>query len=213
MRPSPFANIVGDIHYILPGVFNDLPLTSNSLLITSCLYALWLYAARHRIPYSWPLFIVSVAVAAVLLSTTRYIFLAALPIAYSTIFMGLLNPPKIALVTKGDYSYGLYLYSFPIQQSLSSLMANHRYWLTTPCWICAALSWHLVEANALKHKRITQWTGKIEQAIARWRAAHPVRQTAILRSFAAVFPRMSAFSVSLSALLAKMWSTGWSSHG
>jgi hypothetical protein len=36
---------------------------------------------------------------------------------------------------------------------------------------------------------------------------------AIFSSFAAVLPRMSAFSASLSDVLAKMWSTGWSCQG
>src|SRR4051812_4309496 len=46
-----------------------------------------------------------------------------------------------------------------------------------------------------------------------WRSAVRQDYIAILRSFAAVLPRMSAFSPSLSDVLAKMWSTGWSCQG
>lgn len=57
----------------------------------------------------------------------------------------------------GDYSYGIYIYGFPIQQSLSALMPNlsvptmliSSFCLTS---ILAILSWHLMEKQFLKLK-------------------------------------------------------------
>jgi peptidoglycan/LPS O-acetylase OafA/YrhL len=33
-------------------------------------------------------------------------------------FLGLINPRRIAILESGDYSYGIYLYSVPIQQAV-----------------------------------------------------------------------------------------------
>lgn len=56
----------------------------------------------------------------------------------------------------GDFSYGVYIYAFPIQQVLapvfSSPLAN--FLATTPLvLLCAVLSWHGVEKPALGYKR------------------------------------------------------------
>lgn len=57
----------------------------------------------------------------------------------------------------GDYSYGIYIYAFPVQQSLVFLMPD----IGIPEMIvsasaitlaCAALSWHLIEKRALSYK-------------------------------------------------------------
>lgn len=57
----------------------------------------------------------------------------------------------------GDYSYGIYIYAFLIQQSLVFLMPNigimlmliYSTLITLPC---AMLSWHLIEKKALTYK-------------------------------------------------------------
>jgi peptidoglycan/LPS O-acetylase OafA/YrhL len=57
----------------------------------------------------------------------------------------------------GDYSYGIYIYAFPIQQSLAQMVPN----ITVPMMIAASfsvtlffamLSWHLIEKRFLKKK-------------------------------------------------------------
>lgn len=62
------------------------------------------------------------------------------------------------LFQKNDYSYGLYLYAFPVQMTLA-YFGFHKF--GTPIFIgitliitfaFAAASWHLVERNALKLK-------------------------------------------------------------
>jgi peptidoglycan/LPS O-acetylase OafA/YrhL len=78
-------------------------------------------------------------------------YLLPLPIAYMTVYMGLLNPPKNFLIRSADYSYGVYLYGFPVQQAVAYLFPDQRAWyvhlpaslLVAGVW--AALSWHLVE--------------------------------------------------------------------
>lgn len=58
----------------------------------------------------------------------------------------------------GDYSYGTYVYAFPIQQTISSLHHIGSGWLmflfaTPPTMVAAVLSWHLIERPALNIKR------------------------------------------------------------
>jgi peptidoglycan/LPS O-acetylase OafA/YrhL len=44
-----------------------------------------------------------------------------------TVYLGLLNPPKLGLLF-GDHSYGLYLYGFPIQQAVASAGNRTHNW-------------------------------------------------------------------------------------
>lgn len=57
----------------------------------------------------------------------------------------------------GDYSYGMYIYAFPIQQILANqdLTSNVYIHITMSfslTLICAIISWHYIEKNALKLK-------------------------------------------------------------
>ncbi len=59
----------------------------------------------------------------------------------------------------GDFSYGLYLYAFPIQQLLVLYFGRHLNILTlffsafALAFCLAVMSWHLVEKPCLKFKR------------------------------------------------------------
>ena len=58
------------------------------------------------------------------------------------------------LVSTGDYSYGVYIYAFPIQQSVVYLYPNMSIGLyllvcSILTMVCAFFSWHLIEKKAL----------------------------------------------------------------
>jgi peptidoglycan/LPS O-acetylase OafA/YrhL len=64
---------------------------------------------------------------------------------------------------KHDYSYGFYLYAFPIQQLFFTYYQNHflnfylSIFLSFICaFVCAIMSWHFVEKPCLNLKK--KWT-------------------------------------------------------
>ena len=115
---------------------------------------------RRRIPYSPLLFLVSAISYPILLMSvhTETLFLSVPPLVYITLFLGLLNPPRTPLIVGADYSYGIYLYGFPLQQFVSYILPSHRVWLvnvvlgTALAFGCAYLLWTLVETRVL-HKK------------------------------------------------------------
>jgi peptidoglycan/LPS O-acetylase OafA/YrhL len=67
------------------------------------------------------------------------------------------SQPLLWLTRTGDYSYGVYIYAFPIQQTLVFLnprISVERLILlsTLITLVCAVISWHLVERPALRLK-------------------------------------------------------------
>jgi peptidoglycan/LPS O-acetylase OafA/YrhL len=114
---------------------------------------------RDRIPFSWPGVMIAAVASYLLLAHGATVYLAHLPIAYVTVFLGLCDPPRTSLVLGTDYSYGMYLYGFPIQQTIAFLFPETRVWyvnflLGVPVAACfAAFSWHVIEKRVLAHKK------------------------------------------------------------
>ena len=93
------------------------------------LFYLW----RDKIPFSWPLFALCACASYLLLMSRHTVYLAPVFVTYCTIFLGLVPVPKIKLISSGDYSYGLYLYGFPISQAFDGSYSS----VPRP-WLCPA---------------------------------------------------------------------------
>lgn len=135
------------------------------LLVVCFLAGNLVYLARARLPLSPAMLAASIVLSFCLLSRPETTFLAPLPVAYMTAYLGLFNPPKIPVLMDGDYSYGLYLFAFPIQQTCSAFFPGERSWLlnvlvaATLSLGYAFLSWHLIEKPVLaRRKWIIAWT-------------------------------------------------------
>jgi peptidoglycan/LPS O-acetylase OafA/YrhL len=78
-------------------------------------------------------------------------------VGYGAICLGFARPPRGVGRGMGDYSYGIYIYAFPIQQlgahmGFTTPLANIAFALPLTL-VCAMLSWHLVERPALAFKK------------------------------------------------------------
>jgi peptidoglycan/LPS O-acetylase OafA/YrhL len=141
------------------------------ILLLGFLAGVVLFVCREHITVT-PLRTIAAAVVSFALLNLPYAaYFAAFPIAYVTIAIGLTRPPRHAFLASGDYSYGIYLYAFPVQQTVAHLLPQHREWyiniaLALPVTILLAMfSWHAVEKHALKLKGlIAGKTGKARTA-------------------------------------------------
>jgi peptidoglycan/LPS O-acetylase OafA/YrhL len=215
-----FLNILGEIHYVLPGVFVGNPTHSvngqlwtvpfelgcyialgaialvnayrrkwlllglfvllqsgqilntifrfnhsyngagGTTIILCFLAGLTLYRFRDRLPYSSRIAALSFVLAIASIAIPNAIRFSPLPMAYLTVYLGLLNPPRNKYLLSGDYSYGLYLYGYPIQQAVVQMLPAWREWYWTllfslpTAFAVAFVSWHLIEKPALARKKV-----------------------------------------------------------
>ena len=137
------------------------------MLVLSFLAGVSIYAARDGIPYSLPLGFAAACVGAGCLSQPELQFLAPLPIAYVTVCLGLRNPPRNRLLLGGDYSYGLYLYGFVVQQCLMHVFGGVFHSTLLLFVVALAVtsliaygSWHAIERPILRLKGLVAGAGR-----------------------------------------------------
>jgi peptidoglycan/LPS O-acetylase OafA/YrhL len=148
---------------IIYHVFHDHPpmnaLVVGLVLVLNFLAGLLLFRFRDRVPLSFPLFLASTVLVELLMNIRGGDYFAALPIAYCAAFLGTLNPPRQKMLFSGDYSYGVYLYGFPIQQAAVALIPLARtpvmnFVIAYPLAFALAIaSWHIIEKPASKLKK------------------------------------------------------------
>jgi len=114
-----------------------------------------LYLYRSAIPLSWLLLVPMLAVVALCAGHDPYFGIAySLVLPYAMICVAYLPHGRILAFNRlGDYSYGTYIYAYPIQQSLVSLnpgLAPVPLFLLSfvVTLIFAAVSWHFIEQPA-----------------------------------------------------------------
>lgn len=132
------------------------------------------YHWKSKIPLHVTFFVAALAISYLAITTPSLVYLSAIPVTYVTIYLGLLNLPLIKPLNSGDYSYGIYLFNFPIQQSIVKLYPGLDSWwllmsISIPATlIFSAVSWHYIEkpALALKNRNWSRrpayaWLGNI----------------------------------------------------
>ena len=146
-------------------------LPSGKLCVLTFLAGVLLFLAQERIPFNRWLCLLAMIGTWLTLVHPLTNPLAALPIAYLTIWLGLQNPYKPTKL-EADYSYGIYLYSFPLQQVAFQL--GCRAWYTnllvglSLAFVAAYLSWTFVERKVLaRRKSVLAMTGHLQQIACR----------------------------------------------
>jgi peptidoglycan/LPS O-acetylase OafA/YrhL len=129
----------------------------------------FLYLWRERILLSGR--VASIALAAVLLTLAvpyQEVRGMALEMAtpYLVTYFALVPGGKLRLFNRmGDYSYGVYVYGFPMQQIVLALLGTRSPWVNglfamIGVLLFAVPSWHFIEKPALDH-RAPAWMGRL----------------------------------------------------
>jgi len=144
LDPSP-ASILTTLAYFVP-----------FYLAGSLLY-LW----RGKVSVTTRWILLATVAAAISLSVPELTVFSSLPLGYLLLVIGSVRTPKVfSHLLKNDYSYGVYVLAFPIQQTLSALGVNSLgLWVYMAASLLASLafalvSWHGVESPALRLKGI-----------------------------------------------------------
>lgn len=129
------------------------------VLVLAFLAGNLVYLWKDKIAYSWAAFAACLCFGLLFARTPSLCYAAIFCSAYCIVFLGLTRLPKIPVLSKGDYSYGIYLYAFPIQQTVSHLLPDYREWYWNIAFalpltiLVAAASWTFVEKPALDLRR------------------------------------------------------------
>jgi peptidoglycan/LPS O-acetylase OafA/YrhL len=137
--------------------WNTLPVAPGPSLVLAFLYGVTFYLYRDAIPHSPLLGLASGALALVLLVHPATDYLVPPLAAYFTAWLGLMRPRPSLLTRSGDYSYGIFLFGFPIQQAVTQVLGpDFHAWgwniaVSLPLTLLLAiLSWHAIEKPALR---------------------------------------------------------------
>jgi peptidoglycan/LPS O-acetylase OafA/YrhL len=133
------------------------------------------YNLRHQIPLDLRIFAVCIfAVAAygflgpAFWKATPSVLITAPPLIYIVCFVGMMRIPRLPFFGGGDYSYGIYLYGFVIQQAIIATVPQIQLWwlhLSLSAVIAtlfAAFSWHVIEKPILKLRKKFSFVGRRE---------------------------------------------------
>jgi peptidoglycan/LPS O-acetylase OafA/YrhL len=152
-------------------------LPMGGLLVSVCfMWGLCLYRFRDKVPWGPGLTWLALAasIGAMMLPNGKYI--GPLPVAYFTCSLGLMNPPRNRWLLGGDYSYGLYIFGYPVQQAVASYPELRIWWLNVlialPCTMAIAVaSWWWVESRALALRgRLVDLEGRLVAGLRRFRS-------------------------------------------
>jgi peptidoglycan/LPS O-acetylase OafA/YrhL len=158
----------------VPGALN------GALLIATFLSGVTIYLYKDIVPYSRAVCLGAVLATCLCLGIFKWgDFFAPFPAAYVTVYIGLCNP-STKLLRGADYSYGIFLYSFPVQQACYYYIPFARtpignFLVGLPATLLiAAFSWHSIEMPAQK---LRVYLKRIENIYLSYRA-RPLRKVA-----------------------------------
>jgi peptidoglycan/LPS O-acetylase OafA/YrhL len=113
---------------------------------------------RAHIPSNAWIFFGCAMAGLALIQNTSFVILGIAALTYCTVWLGLQRLPLPRLLNSGDYSYGVYLYAYPVQQLTMHWLPQMRQWywnilIAAPITFCFALfSWHCIESPTLALK-------------------------------------------------------------
>ena len=156
--------------HAMTGISSPLGPFPGHVIVYYFLFGVLFFHWKDHIRADLKLFVLSAVASYITLMFDALVYLAPRPVAYMTLYVGLIPFPKNRFLSSGDYSYGIYLYGFPITQSLVALWpqwftgGTHQFLALLACaatltTLFSVGSWHLVEkrALALKNRLPAHW--------------------------------------------------------
>jgi peptidoglycan/LPS O-acetylase OafA/YrhL len=185
--------ILGVIHILRKGsflvlfiIFFALPAALRYINLSPWLSTWWFYSLvffryfaagmvfylfRMYIPLNKYLALLSFCMLILLLFTGKFVEIFPLPGSYLIFYLAFSKNIKLHSFAKyGDFSYGLYIYAFPIQQAITFYFHNNLSPLTNFIFsypialICAVISWHVIEKPSLKLKNRSRYSGEVARS-------------------------------------------------
>jgi len=175
VKPSFLAVALAALALSLVNHFH--PFASTHFIRLFCMFFLGVacYVHRGHIYLSSRLFL---ALGAMLLLSAAdqgaFFVVYSLTLPYLVFYLAYVPAGRIRRFNQGgDYSYGIYIYAFPVQQSVAHLIPGVSVGTMVPTafavtFALAFLSWHLIEKRCLERKGDYVW---IERALQRLRPA------------------------------------------
>ncbi len=118
-----------------------------------------LYVWRRHVPWHWAIAAIGLVAWAISFEGLQ-LLLAVAVIPYATILFAYRGPSALRRLTaRGDFSYGLYLWAWPVGQTVVVLLGASATTLVVIAislpvtYVLAVLSWKLIEAPALRLKK------------------------------------------------------------
>jgi peptidoglycan/LPS O-acetylase OafA/YrhL len=159
MTKLSFLKPLIDIFNLI-GLQGFLTMSSSYIIIMFLIGALY-YIYGDRIIFNSKVSLV-LFIILVLSFRTEYFYLTSfLSLPYLVLWIGLKQTEQINNFIKyGDFSYGLYIYAFPVQQLVMHYLRGinllELFIISVPfSTICAILSWNFIESRALEFKKVS----------------------------------------------------------
>ena len=175
---STISNRLGDRHWLLMCLIGlyvaqignsiirpkvDLANAGGATAVVCFVAGLVIYRYREKVPCSGLLCLIMAALSLWLTGVVSGMRFAPIPMAYVSIYLGLLNPSRNKIILSGDYSYCIFM-GFPIQQAIFAINPALRnwYWNLLLAIACAAVvavgSWWLVKLKSLEEWYLRTYT-------------------------------------------------------
>jgi peptidoglycan/LPS O-acetylase OafA/YrhL len=150
---------------LLRSNFNHLTIIRNlHLLALPFVIGMTLFQFRQWVPLRFPILVLLAAASAISYRSLWFHELFILAWSYGIFYLGFLRyRPLLAYNRLGDYSYGMYIYGFPVQQVIAAVYSGCTpavmMGLSMPLTLLLSiLSWHWIEERALAQRStVSAW--------------------------------------------------------